>query len=508
MRRQGGNGQETAGGKRQGARKAGRAERKRQQAAMKESVRERKRGNRQILCVTYGVVAVFLCMAGYLAYFTAVDSETIINNSRNKRQQILAEKVTKGSIYSQDGVVLAETVTGKNGKERRSYPEGKKFCHVVGRTDNSLTGIELSQCYPMLTSHTNPLKQLGDTLRGEKSQGDNVYTTLDADLQRAAYSALGEHRGAIVALEPDSGKVLAMVSRPAYDPNTVSKDWDRLVEDDDEESKLVNRATQGLYPPGSTFKMVTAMEYMLENADEYKDYRFKCSGTRIFSGSRINCYGKERHGSQSLTVAFAKSCNGAFADLGTKLDLKSFQKFCEKLYFNKSVSYGFETNPSKFSLKKGADTAEVTQTAIGQGRTLITPLENAMITAMVANRGEMMKPYVVDRVESASGRVIKQYEPESKGKLVDEWVTEALTSMMEEVVNQGTGRELKNLSCQAAGKTGSAEVDSDGTTHAWFVGFAPSDHPKLVVSIVVEGAGTGGRYAVPIAKQLFREYLD
>lgn len=508
MRRQDGSGQETGGEQRRRMRKTARSTEKQRQAAEKQQQKDRKRGNRQILLVTYGVVAVFLGMAGYLAYFTAVESETIINNSHNKRQEILAEKVTKGSIYSQDGKVLAETVVGKNGKERRSYPEKKKFCHVVGRTDNSLTGIELSQCYPMLTSHTNPLGQLGDTLRGEKSMGDSVITTLDAGLQRTAYDALGEHRGAVVALEPDTGKILAMVSKPAYDPNTVLEDWDRLVKDDEEESRLVNRASQGLYPPGSTFKMVTAMEYMQEHPKEYKKYRFSCAGTKIFSGSRINCYDRERHGKLSLTTAFAKSCNGAFADIGTKLDLKSYRNFCEKLYFNHKPSFGFETNGSKFALQDNSDAAEVTQTAIGQGKTLITPLENAMITAMVANNGEMMKPYVVERVESASGRVIRQYEPQSQGKPVDEWVTKALTSMMEEVVNQGTGRDLRSLSFQVAGKTGSAEVDSDGTTHAWFVGFAPSDHPKLVVSIVVEGAGTGGRYAVPIAKQLFREYLD
>lgn len=470
--------------------------------------KERKRGNRQILLVTYGVVTVFLCMAGYLAYFTAVESEEIINNSHNKRQEILAEKITKGSIYAGDGTVLAETVIGKNGKEYRSYPEKRKFCHVVGRTDNSMTGIELSQCYPMLTSHTNPIRQLSDTLRGDKSPGDSVITTLDTGLQRTAYDALGSHRGAVVALEPSTGKILAMVSKPAYDPNTVLEDWDSLVKDDEEESALVNRASQGLYPPGSTFKMVTAMEYMLENPKGYKKYEYQCSGTKTFSGSRINCYGRERHGSLTLTTAFAKSCNGAFADIGTKLDLSAYRKLCEKLSFNHTPSVGFEANKSKFTLDKGADTAEVTQTAIGQGKTVITPLENAMITAMVANNGEMMKPYVVDRVESDAGRVIKQYEPQSQGKLVDAWVTDALTDMMEEVVSQGTGRELKSLSFQAAGKTGSAEADSAGTTHAWFVGFAPADNPKIVVSIVVEGAGTGSRYAVPIAKQLFREYLE
>lgn len=488
--------------------RSGKKSTRQQKAEQKQLVKEQKRGNRQILLVTYGVVIIFLCMAGYLTYFTAVDGKEVINNSHNKRQQILAEKIVKGSVLSKDGEVLAETRTDSKGNEYRYYPEKKKFCHVVGRTDNSLTGIELSECYPMLTSHTNPLKQLANTLRGEKSQGDSVVTTLDVDLQRTAYDALGDHRGAVVALEPSTGKILAMVSKPAYDPNTVLEDWKSLVKDDDEESKLVNRAAQGLYPPGSTFKMVTAMEYIQEHPDEYDSYHFKCTGSKVFAGNRIKCYDGERHGSLTLTKAFAKSCNGAFADMGTRLDLTKYRKFCEKLGFNQGISVEFESNKSKFSLDKGSDTAEVAQTAIGQGKTLITPLENAMITAMVANKGEMMKPYVVDHVQSEEGRVVKQYDPQSLGKLVDSKVTDTLTNMMEEVVNQGTGHALKTSAYQAAGKTGSAEADSKGTTHAWFVGFAPSENPSLVVSVVVEGAGTGGRYAVPIAQKLFREYLQ
>lgn len=481
-----------------------RQERQKQKRQEKES----RRGNRQIMILTYGVVAVFLAMAGYLASFTAIDSEEIINNSRNKRQELLAERVIKGKILSADGEVLAETVTDADGKEYRNYPEKKVFCHVVGRSSNSLTGIELSQCYPLLTSHSNPIKQLGNTLRGEKNQGDTVITTLDAKLQRAAYQALGDHRGAIVALEPSTGKVLAMVSKPAYDPNTVLEQWEELVKDSDEESALVNRATQGLYPPGSTFKMVTAMEYLIENPKDYSSFHYTCKGTDIFSGSRINCYNRERHGSLNLTASFAESCNGSFAKIGTMLNVDSYRSLCEKLYFNRKLPVGFEANASKFVLDKTSDVAEITQTAMGQGRTVVTPLQNAMITAMIANGGEMMTPYVVDHTENESGKLVKQYEPHSLGKKVDEWVAEKTVKLMKAVVNQGTGTMLKGLPYQAAGKTGSAEFDSEGTSHAWFVGFAPAKDPQIVVSIVVEGAGTGSQYAVPIAKKMFQEYVE
>lgn len=475
---------------------------------IKRLKKEYRRGNQQILLLTYGVVAVFLAMAGYLAYFLAFESENVINNARNPRQELLAERVVRGRILSADGKVLAKTVTGKSGKESRKYPEGRAFCHVVGRTSHSLTGIELSQCYPLLTSHANPLKQLGNTLRGGKNQGDDVVTTLDTGLQRTAYQALGNEKGAVVAIEPSTGKILAMVSTPTYDPEKVEENWDTLIKDSNEESRLLNRASQGLYTPGSTFKMVTAMEYLQEHPDDYGDYRYRCKGTAIFGGGRINCYGQEVHGRLNLQSSFAESCNGSFANIGTDLNIRSFQNLCNKLYFGKKLPVDFEHNKGRFVLNGKSDTAEVAQTSMGQGKTVVTPLQNAMITAMIANGGEMMAPYVVERVENEAGRTVKQYEPESLGQTVEEWVVEEMNDMMEAVVKEGTATALRDLSCPAAGKTGSAEVDSDGTTNAWFVGYAPADHPRIAVSIVVEGVGTGSRYAVPIAKKMFQEYLD
>ncbi len=457
--------------------------------------------------LTYGVVAVFLSMAGYLAHFLAFDSSEVINNSHNPRQELLAERVIKGSILSADGDVLAETRVSRSGKETRAYPEGRAFCHVVGRTSHGLTGIELNQCYPLLTSHDNPVRQLGNTLRGRKNQGDDVITTLDADLQRTAYQALGGNRGAVVALEPSSGKILAMVSAPAYDPDTVSGDWKTLIAYPDEESRLVNRATQGLYTPGSTFKMVTAMEYLMEHPENYDDFQYRCRGSAKYGGTKIKCYAGEVHGKLNLRTSFAESCNGAFAGIGMELDINSFRKLCGKLYFDRVLPVDFAHNKAKFVLNRDSDGAEIAQTAMGQGKTLVTPLQNAMITAMIANDGEMMAPYVVDQVKSEDGRVIKEYGPESLGRIVDGPVAEKMQDLMEAVVQEGTAASLKGLPYRSAGKTGSAEVDAQGTTNAWYVGYAPAKDPQIAVSIVVEGAGTGSRYAVPIAREMFREYV-
>lgn len=495
---------------------AGRRNRRREAGAMKNpdrrendrQKRERRRGNAQIMMLTYVVALVFLGMIGYFSYFMVTQSQKIINNPYNKRQEVLAKKIVRGEIRSSDGKVLAKTETDRNGNETRVYPYGKTFCHVVGRNTNSMTGIERNYCYPLLTSHVNPLEQLVNTFRGEKSPGDNIITTLDAELQEVAYQALGEHKGAVVAIDPSTGKVLAMVSKPAYDPNRVQEDWDKLVKDSGDDSKLINRASQGLYPPGSTFKILTAMEYMMENPDSYDEFHYQCKGSDSFSGNVINCYGKERHGKLNLQSAFARSCNGAFAKIGTMVDLKKFQNLCEKFGFNKSIPVEFEYNKSKFSMTEKSDMGEITQTAMGQGKTMITPLENAMITATIANGGEMMTPYLIDRIESDDGKNVANYTPKSQGRIVEEWVAKRMNRLMKSVVNEGTGSQLKSLSVQVAGKTGSAEFDSEGTSHAWFVGYAPADNPRIAISIVVEGAGTGSQYAVPIAKKMFQSYLE
>lgn len=473
----------------------------------KREEKENKKGNAQILILTYCMVAVFLGMAGYLGYFMAFKSDKVINNPYNKRQEVLAKKVQRGQIRSKDGKVLAKTQTDHTGKDTRIYPYDEIFAPVVGRISNSMTGIEKQQCYPLLTSHVNPLRQLTNTLKGEKNPGDNVITTLDAKLQTIAYQALGNHKGAVVAVEPATGKILAMVSKPSYDPNTVEKDWNRLIKDSNDDSKLVNRATQGLYPPGSTFKVLTAMEYMIENPQTYRDFSYRCKGTDTVAGHVIHCYDKERHGTLSLKTALAASCNGAFATLGTELDLDRFHKLTEKFGYNKELDADFEYNQSKFVLNSHSDNGEMTQTVIGQGKTLVTPLQNALVAATIANDGKMMLPYVVDHIESDSGQVVKSYDPKEKGQVVDEWVAKKMNDMMKAVVTSGTGHSLKTLSYEVAGKTGSAEVDSEGTTHSWFIGYAPANRPKIAISVVVEGAGTGSRYAVPVTKKMLQSYL-
>lgn len=468
--------------------------------------RDSKRGNRQIVVVSYCVVLVFMGMLAYLVQFMVKDSQRIINNPSNKRQEVLAKKIVRGDILSSDGEVLATTKTGKDGKETRTYPYGRVFCHAVGRTQNSMTGIEQEQSFPLLTSHVNPLKQLANQFQGKKNQGDKVVTTLNAQLQQTAYDALGSFKGAVVVLEPSTGKVLAMVSKPDYDPNHVSENWNQLVEDSGKESALLNRASQGLYPPGSTFKVLTALEYMRENK-RFKKYQYTCTGSDTFGGNKIRCFSGERHGTINLEESLAHSCNGSFAHIGVGLKIGSFHRLCESFGFNKALPVNFASSKSRFLLGGTSDKAEVAQTSIGQGRTTITPLQNALISATIANDGEMMRPFLIDRIESDDGRVVKKSEPVAERRIISRKLANQVTGMMKSVVEDGTASSLRYLGYPVAGKTGTAEIDSDGTSHAWFVGFAPANKPKIAVSVVVEGAGTGSQYAVPIAQKLFEKYL-
>ena len=466
------------------------------------------KSNKVILAVTYLGAALFLGLAGYMGYFLQVQRETVINNSYNARLDSFANRVVRGRILAADGTVLAENRTDGEGNETRIYPFGTVFDHVVGYSSNGKTGIESLANFYLLTSHVNLAEQVVNELGGTKSQGDDVYTTLDPELQQAAWAALGDRRGAVIAMEPDTGKILAMVSKPGYDPNTLAQDWEVLNADEGGQSPLLNRAAQGLYPPGSTFKIVTALEYMREHPQDYKDYRFDCSGTYVNGDYTIRCYHGESHGSQDFVQAFANSCNGAFASLGLELNLASLKGTAEELLFNRELPLtGFPYKESSFVMEPGAGTWEILQTSMGQGKTEMTPLHNALLTAAIANGGTLMKPYLLDRVVSAGEEEMKKFMPEAWGSLMTAQEAANLTELMEAVVTVGTASALRTDAYQAAAKTGSAEFETGRETHAWFTGFAPAQDPKLVVTVLVEEAGTGGRAAAPIARQLFDIYL-
>ena len=468
-----------------------------------KKTRPNPRANKNILWFAYGVVGVFAAMGLYMGAFLQFQSEDVINNPYNARIAGMADRVVRGKLLADDGTVIAETVVGEDGKETRSYPYGELFAHVAGYSTMGKTGLESLVNFHLLSSHVNLMEKIIDELSGEKSTGDNVATTLNLRLQQTAWDALGDRRGAVIAMEPDTGKVLAMVSKPAFDPNTVEAEWDSLVNGDSKEARLLNRATQGLYPPGSTFKVITALEYMREHPGAYDGFHFSCDGIYEYENIRIQCYHKTAHGEEDFAASFANSCNGAFASLGLELDLDGLKGLSEQLLFNRDQPLSIPYKQSVYQMEADAEDWEIMQTAMGQGSTLMTPMHNLMLISAVANGGTLMKPYFIDRVENVGGQTIKKFMPSSAGSLMSAGDAGLLTEFLTDVVTEGTGSAVRTDAYTVAGKTGSAEFETGKETHAWFVGFAPAEDPKVAVCVLVEESGSGGQVAAPIARAIF-----
>lgn len=466
-----------------------------------------RRANKEMAVVTYIFIAIFMLLSIYIMVFVIRDSDQVLNNPANKRSEIWAKHVTRGSILSSDGAELAKTEVGKKGKETRVYPYGSLFAHVVGQMSHGATGLESSENYELLNSNLDPFNRIINEFNGEKSPGNNVVTTLNLKLSQAASEALGSRRGSVVAMDPKTGKIVTMVSKPSYDPNGLTDErWKEISSGSGEDSPLLNRATQGLYPPGSTFKMYTALAYIRQNAD-YEEFRHNCKGSiKTGDGGKIRCYGGAVHGKLDLETAFAKSCNTAFCKIGQKLNIAGWRNLCESMYFNKAIPIDkLPKNIAKFQLTSSTSKGDIMQASIGQGDVLVTPLQNLLLAAVVANNGKLMKPYVVDKIADFDGKVLSETSPKSLGTPVAKTEAKEMQKLMRATVQRGTATSLYyGTPYKAAGKTGSAEYKAGSTdSHAWFVGYVNYKNKKLAISVLVEGGGTGGAVAVPIAKRVF-----
>lgn len=466
--------------------------------------KKRRSRNREFTIISYFFVAIFVSLIGYLVYFNVVKSEDFINSPYNTRQDTFADRVVRGQILDSNGEVLARTDVDGEGNETRVYPYSNIFAHVVGYASQGKSGLESEANFQLLTSHAFFLEQLKNQFQGKKNQGDNVITTLNANLQQTAYAALGDRRGAIVVMEPSTGKILAMVVKPDFDPNTIDADWDYLINDPND-SRLLNRATMGQYPPGSVFKIVDALAYYREHGT-LQDFSYLCQGSITVDDHTIPCYGGAVHGQQDFAAAFANSCNCAFVQMGLDIGGDILRDTSEDLLFNKKLPLTMSYKRSSFSLTDDSGAPLTMQTSIGQGNTLVSPMYMALITCAIANQGVLMKPYLIDRVENYAGEKVSSNEPESYRTLMTNKEANLLSDLMTGVVNSGTASALSGRSYTVAGKTGSAEYNEAGDSHAWFVGYSNVAAPDIAVSIIVEGGGTGGAAAVPIAGQIFDAY--
>ena len=462
--------------------------------------------NVEFAVVTYAFLLLFISLCAYFVYFVSFQSEDFINHPSNARLSKLSDTVIRGNITTKDGVVVAKSEI-KGEKEVRVYPKGRTYAHVVGYNSNGMAGVELERNFQLLRSHSFFLTRIANDLANKKSQGDTVVTTLDSKLQETAYNGIGSYQGAAVAIDPDTGAILAMVSKPDFDPNTVASSWKSLSSGDNSSSVLLNRATQGLYPPGSTFKMVTALSY-LQNGGKMSD-TFSCSGALSNNGYTIHCYGGEVHGQQDLTQAFGNSCNVAFATAGLSLEKGELKETAERLLFNRELPTTLSNvKKSSFTLDGVEDKALVMQTSIGQGNTLVTPLHMAVIASAAANNGTVKTVHDIDHIENDNGNLVKSFDHKNSETIMTKEEAKRLRIMMRYVVTNGTGRRLNVSKYRAYGKTGTAEYSSNKRqSHSWFVGFAKKGKKKIAVAVVMEGAGSGSAYAVPLAGRMFDTYL-
>ncbi len=461
---------------------------------------------RPYLLVSYLSVALFVGLIVYMLYFQISRRDELLNSPLNKRQDEVEAQVIRGPILAADGTPLAQTWLDDEGEPVREYPYGSLYAHTVGYGIYGGSGLESSHNNDLIHSHQDLVTQVQNDLTEEKKQGDSLVTTLRPDLQQAAWDALGDNRGAVVVMEADTGKVLADVSKPAFDPNTIYEDWEWLTED--ETGVFLNRATQGLYPPGSTFKIVTALAYYRQYGT-FDGFYYECDGFYEHDGFTIHCAGDRAHGMETLSDAMANSCNCAFASIIVeKIDKKLLRDTAEALGFNKEMTTDLPFLESVFELDGSTPDQLAMQTAIGQGDTQATPMLMCMIAGAVANDGKMLLPVFEDRLESAYGHVVRRQSARSFGQVMTKEEAAALKELLKGVVQYGTAVDLADLPCNVAGKTGTAEYGdiSEGLAHSWFTGFSDTGGKDIVVCAIVEDGGNGYAPATQVARAVFQTW--
>ncbi|MDR2940554.1 MAG: penicillin-binding protein 2 [Clostridiales bacterium] len=446
---------------------------------------------------------LFIALQIYLTKLIAYDSLEIRVNPHNPRLNMFDKDIKRGDIKDSGGAVLVES-TAIDGGYKRIYNEPEAFSNVLGNVSHQKTGIEAKYNFVLSNLSLDIWQRAKDIMTDSGLKADSVVLTIDSAFQSFLYNELEGYKGAVVCIEPGTGKVLAMVTRPGYNANTIAEDWEGLIADE-ENSPLLNRASSGLYPPGSTFKIVSALA-IIRGFPEYNSYSYTCSGAETIDGVTIGCYNNNAHGEVNLESALTHSCNTYFFHMmQNKITAGQLAGAAAGLLFNEYYGYPLEYSKSSFVLNDSSDTSERGQTAIGQGKTLMSPMHIALITSAVANGGIMMEPYFLGHVESYTGAAKNKTAPKKIAQVMTTEEAGILTKMMVGVVESGTGRDAKIEGLSMAGKTGTAE-NSTGVDHNLFTVFAPVDHPKIAVSVIVEqGADTGK--ALSIAKAALGYYL-
>jgi penicillin-binding protein A len=479
--------------------------------------------NRQIAQLFALTAVLFGVLVVFTSRWTVFEAQSLEDNTANRRPLIEEQRNPRGQIYARDGrtVLAANRATGR-GEDRiftRVYPARGLFAHPIGYSfiRNGRRSLELFR-NDDLVGDEDEFETILSELEDRTRQGFDVVTNLDRRATEVAVQGLGGRKGAVVALEPQTGKVRVMVSIPEYDPNRVPSAF-RQIESDPNQP-LLNRTTQELYPPGSTFKVVTAAA-ALDSGKFSPTSVIDGSSPITISGVPLENAGGQSFGAISFTDALTNSVNTVFAQVGLRVGREMLVDYMKRFgfYANPELDYpGFQMVPSGILNGEGdyvEDGFDVGRVAIGQGglegEIRASPLQMALVAAAIANRGRLMRPRLTDRVLRPDGRVKQRIEPDLQSQVMEPDTSEQLTKMMSRVVEEGTGTAAALSGITVAGKTGTAEVGANREfTQPWFIAFAPVDEPRIAIAVTVERqppGSAGGTVAAPIAKSVLETLL-
>jgi peptidoglycan glycosyltransferase len=467
--------------------------------------------NAQLRRTFYLFVAGFVALVGVLAYWQVYARESLATDPANRLQSRRVQEVPRGLILAGDGETqLARSEQNDDGNYNRVYPEGPLYAGVTGywSTRYGASGLEISQNNNLSgAGEPETLDELINQVSGDPQGGNDIELTIDPELQRIAYDGLASSstgRGAVVALNPKNGEILSLVSYPSFDPNNIDENFEELAQDPS--FPLVNRATQGLYPPGSTFKVITtaaALKAGVKPSDKYKD-----NGTYETPGYTVYNYRGREYGEQTFEQALANSVNTIFARIGNEsVGAEALAKTADDFGFDDPYEdFALPIAPSFFNPPPDQwDQGNVAQSSFGQQTVNGTVFEMANIAGAIANGGTMMEPRLVREVRSPDGVIIDKPTPRVRNKALDEETTSTLNDMMQKAITEvETGAEIPGV--KVAGKTGTAEAGG-GEIHSWFISFAPADDPEIAVAVIVENGQEGYKQAVPIARRLMEARL-
>ncbi len=479
--------------------------------------------NRQIVKLFGLVVVLFAVLIGFTSYWSVFDAQALREKNANKRPLLEQQQIQRGRILAADGTVIAKSVAKGHGSGKRyvrRYPHGRLFGHPIGYSFVQFGDSEFERFHnDELVGNESEFSSILDQLRGRSQQGNDIVTNIDPAAQETALSDLeAAGHGAVVAIEPKSGRVVAMASNPSYDPNRVPYEFSKLSTNEID-TPLLDRATQGQYPPGSTFKVVTAAAG-LESGTITPETPINAPGSLEVEGTPLeNDFGESFPGA-TLDTALTNSVNTWFGQLGQRLGEDTLFEYMEKFGFNSTPAIDL---PSSEVYKSGVfneegellnanDPVDLARVAIGQERLAVTPLQMAEVAAAVANKGTLMKPQIWSRVVDPDGRVTKRLDPSQYSQPISAKTAEELTTAMEGVVTEGTGTNAEIPGVPVAGKTGTAETPGNKAcgggveeNQAWFIGFAPANDPKIAIAATVECTEQFGN---DVAAPIFRDVAE